>query len=649
MSANEEGKGSAHSAKVSRHSGGSIAANPSQLGAPQEQGTAGSGHGIGSQHAADPANAGSANAIGSQANAGPADAVGSQHAGSQQGVDGQPGSANPSQPGTAQPSQHSPKLSIQSANIFTASGDAPINDAEIDPYNTGDKDFVNAKAYLLETSSLTGLSLYDHLAKVLTKILDERPVNAADIIEDVSHEVKQTGFMSSVDTVLDKVDRTTEQALAEIQLSLFAKGDGSEMDAEMDEEVETPLPNIMEQSFFFEQAGVGLSREEMVRIWLAMKTLVEKEPIEHCRFWGKILGVEQNYIVAEVEFREGEGEEEEEEAEEAVEEAVPEDEEDEEEGDDDTPPKPVYKAPAMVPKEEPRTGCNRKTYFVCNEPGKPWSKLPNVTPQQISTARKIKKFFTGRLDAPVSCYPPFPGTELNYLRAQIARISAGTHISPVGFYQFDEEGEEEEEGIGRENFVINTEFEEIPVRDLIDTSLGNWVHHVQYILPQGRCRWWNPMEKNEDEALEEEEEGEGEEPDEPEPETGPPLLTPLSEDVEVAGMPPWTVRLSSKLVPQFAVAVVDSNLWPGAHAFATGKTFENIYIGWGHKYTTDNYSPPAPPAVQEEFPSGPEISEVDDPTAEQEAELRAAREAEEEEEEEEDDEDVGDDDDDDDA
>lgn len=45
-------------------------------------------------------------------------------------------------------------------------------------------------------------------------------------------------------------------------------------------------------------------------------------------------------------------------------------------------------------------------------------------------------------------YPPFPGNEANYLRAQIARISAGTHISPLGFYQFDEEEEEEEEGGG---------------------------------------------------------------------------------------------------------------------------------------------------------------------------------------------------------
>ena len=41
--------------------------------------------------------------------------------------------------------------------------------------------------------------------------------------------------------------------------------------------------------------------------------------------------------------------------------------------------------------------------------------------------------------AQVVSYPPFHGNEANYLLAQIARITAGTNVSPVGFYQFDEE------------------------------------------------------------------------------------------------------------------------------------------------------------------------------------------------------------------
>lgn len=50
--------------------------------------------------------------------------------------------------------------------------------------------------------------------------------------------------------------------------------------------------------------------------------------------------------------------------------------------------------------------------------------------------------------------------------------------------------------------------------------------------------------------------------------------------------------------------------------------FDNIYIGWGHKYLAENYNPVIHLAVQEEFPTGPEVCEVDDPTPDQEAQLK---------------------------
>lgn len=61
---------------------------------------------------------------------------------------------------------------------------------------------------------------------------------------------------------------------------------------------------------------------------------------------------------------------------------------------------------------------------------------------------------------------------------------------------------------------------------------NNWFHQYIHLFDQqGRCTWFNPSQKREEEELEEEEdEEEKEEPDEPEPEQGPPLLTPLSED-----------------------------------------------------------------------------------------------------------------------
>lgn len=81
----------------------------------------------------------------------------------------------------------------------------------------------------------------------------------------------------------------------------------------------------------------------------------------------------------------------------------------------------------------------------------------------------------------------------------------------------------------REKFVVNEEFEEKPRSDLLDPSLAGWVHHAQFILPQGRCRWLNPLPAKEADE-EDEEDAEAEPVHQAEPETGPPLLQPLQND-----------------------------------------------------------------------------------------------------------------------
>ena len=153
------------------------------------------------------------------------------------------------------------------------------------------------------------------------------------------------------------------------------------------------------------------------------------------------------------------------------------------------------------------------------------------------------------------------------------------------------------------------------------------VHHFQYILPQGRTKWWNPGEnaEKEEEETEEEEEMKAE-TEEIEPEQGPPLLTPIGGDAEILSTKAWTAKISSPLIPQYACAFVRSNLWPGAYAFARGTTSENIYVGFGHKYTTSDYGPELPPVPANECSDGPEIGEAEDPSPEEEAKARAAEE-----------------------
>ncbi|XP_045906037.1 radial spoke head protein 6 homolog A [Micropterus dolomieu] len=457
---------------------------------------------------------------------------------------------------------------------------------------------------------------YDHLTQLLIKVMDERPQNVVDVIEDMSHDVKQGLFENKQSTLRVLPQATAAELLAERQRLLFSRQEETEQEEEL---VETPLPNVSEIGFYLEQAGVGLGREEMQRVFLALKQLVESQSLLRCRLWGKVLGTESNYVVAEAEYREGE-EEEEQSTEEAAEEE--EREADTQENEMDPLPQLTYQPLPVVPKEPIGTGANKYIYYVCKEPGLPWVKLPSVTPAQITVARQIHKFFTGRLDAPVVSYPPFPGNEANYLRAQIARISAGTQVSPQGFFQAGEEEGDEEDEAPRDSYEVNHDFEGIPVAEMSEST---WVHHVQHILPQGRCTWVNlAVKPGEDSNEEGEAEDKEEEPDEPEPEVGPPLLTPLSQDAEIFNTPPWSSKMSSTLTSQHAVAVLRSNLWPGAYAYACGKKFENIYVGWGLKYTGEGYSPPVLPLPQKEYPSGPEITEALDPSLEEEQAVKEA-------------------------
>ena len=184
---------------------------------------------------------------------------------------------------------------------------------------------------------------------------------------------------------------------------------------------------------------------------------MDKGHFEKLRFWGKIFGTQKNYYVAEAEQNAEEEADDDEGNEEATEaEDAKEDDDEEGEGEEDPLPKSTYKPPPTVPKEERGTGVNKYTYYVCNyrkltlivrpwkcshpsfPAGAPWVKLPIALPAHIAQARQIKFFFTGDLNKPIHAFPAYPGTEKNYLRAQIARISATTHVSPAGKFKFSD-------------------------------------------------------------------------------------------------------------------------------------------------------------------------------------------------------------------
>ncbi|XP_045200291.2 radial spoke head protein 6 homolog A-like [Mercenaria mercenaria] len=520
------------------------------------------------------------------------------------------------------------------------------DDGSLPSMTPEDRECLHAKMFLMKQRQHDMPSLYDHLSSLIATLLDGETNLGLSQLEEISETIKRERIEVPSAPLRDDPGKSHTENLAKAQWNLFKKMPQvgqNDIDNHFEEsDGFIGVPDIVRHAAFFEMAGIGLPREEIIRMSLALTELMMDYPfIKSIRFWGKILGISRNYYIAETEF----GEEEYEDDTSVTKEAehdndeLPSELREEESSlfDDMMLPddlKPMYKPPPKIPCEPAGSGLNKKVYFVTSEPGLPWVRLPHVTPAQIQVARKIRKFFTGNLDAQVVSYPPFPGIERNYLRAQIARISASTQISPLGYFRFDDETEEEEAaeetGEARGDIIIDTEFEGMSIKDLADGSLQAWVHHSPAILPQGRAMWWNPVqpkeEFNEDEEDQEDEDEERNEPDEPEPEVGPPLLTPLAEDDSVGNSPAWIACTSSKFIPEYAIALLQSNVWVGAMAFAAdkGKFFENLYIGWGQKNLEDVFEPALPEIPLVEFPSGPEITEADDPTPEEEAAVRAA-------------------------
>ncbi|KAL8619220.1 hypothetical protein ACOMHN_050002 [Nucella lapillus] len=505
------------------------------------------------------------------------------------------------------------------------------------PLSVGEQNVLNAKLTIMACPHPDRASLYDHLSTMMTTVLEKMPENPADDLETMSALFKTSRMRTDL-SFKEIPDRGRNAGQARAEWNLFktiarpspnAEPESRLFPDQKDDEF-ICLPNTMRQAHLLSFAGAGLPSDYYVRVTLALRELARAWPFISLRLWGVVHGLHGDYTVAEGELREGDYDTD-----------VTDDDDDEEEDvidNDDIKEdvfdamsediKPVYKAPRKIPCEHAGVGLNRKVYFVCSQPGLPWIRLPHVTPAQVSVARQIRKYFTGDLDHKMTTFPPFPGNERNYLRAQIARISAATHVSPIGVFKFEEEGEEEEEAEGaRDTVVVDLDFEGLNMKEMSDPNLMSWVHHSAYILPQGRTAWYNPVQRSEGEEVNEKEEEEREEADEPEPEAGPPLLAPLAEDTgPTVEMPGWVTRASTKLVPEYAVASVHSLNWPGALAVATdkGRFFENLYVGWGQKACGDNFEPALPEAPMDEFPTGPEVIEAEDPSPETEAAIRAA-------------------------
>ena len=130
----------------------------------------------------------------------------------------------------------------------------------------------------------------------------------------------------------------------------------------------------------------------------SLKNLVKATGATNVRFWGKVLGTEKDYYIAEGTY----------------------------DGNLDE----VEERPADF--EARGTGVNKFAYWACNTPLEDWKQLPDLWTKDINAARLNKVSFTGDLERSIITNPFFFGKEKHFLRAQISRISHTTTIIPKG-------------------------------------------------------------------------------------------------------------------------------------------------------------------------------------------------------------------------
>eukprot|EP00755_Sulcionema_specki_P021761 Sspe_Gene.1402::Locus_467_Transcript_1_1_Confidence_1.000_Length_1842::g.1402::m.1402/K19756/RSPH4A; radial spoke head protein 4A len=534
--------------------------------------------------------------------------------------------------------------------------------------------FDTAKAGLMVTDA-QGYSVYDHIYGLVTRVLEENPGNVVKNVDRLPHlscHVKGHRFEAKRAEVGHKIvlpgARDIEQA--RVSKRLFHRPP-----PEVKTEILQPTPYttvttttvipvqappcrpLSMDSRYHRMCGVGMHSREYFLLEQAITQLTLERKLQDVRFFGKIFGTQKNYyVVVSRRWFEDPGHK-------LFAEKYA------------MPKQPRKHTEVPMQKEPPGIGANRVTFWVCTQIGGEWQPLPDVTPQLITASRKIKKYFTGDLDAELTCYPIFPGSEREYLRAQLARLYAATQIAPEGEVEvFEGEDEEEEEGEeegGAQPKELKwrplvTDAKPVPLEEGIESlaSREKWVHTQLHIYKTGRATMLPEkpeVEGEEPPPEEEEEEGEPEKEEEKKD-----LLQPLASDgkfavIRIPQEPkdeegegegegeeegegkeeededeekeepaeeegegdeedptklvihPWITSVTNNFFKKHGVVVVKSIRWPGAVAWAASNQVSGcVYFGNGLKSTDSAFAPAPAPPVQTE---PQDFKEMDDPSS----------------------------------
>jgi radial spoke head protein 4A len=193
------------------------------------------------------------------------------------------------------------------------------------------RDLLNAKLFMQQSSSESGDSLFDHLSRVIARVIDERPSNVVDCFELFSGRVRSEKFRTSENQAMlvDENRNEPERMAIAQRLLLIAKSQQQQQPdsdvnknelesiAASDEEAEAAssdksvgdvnysgsksnVRDLCELQFYWNLLGIGFPREEVFSLSCAMRKLkTDAAGLASCRFWGKIFGRSSDYYIVE--------------------------------------------------------------------------------------------------------------------------------------------------------------------------------------------------------------------------------------------------------------------------------------------------------------------------------------------------------------
>lgn len=367
-------------------------------------------------------------------------------------------------------------------------------------------------------------NLYEHITEVLTRVIQESPDDPVDVFEELSAAVKADRFVPS-DAEGKLADQGAASSSTVVASREFAEG-VSRLIGSADEPLTASdgvAQDVLDESAVWAWAGVSFTKDEVYALFLSMTRHSSETGAQGLRFWGKVLGIKADYYVLEgVDPEAGESDE-----------------------------------------------ANALTYWVSTNIYSEWTRLPNFNGSHVTTARAIRRFFTGDLEAEVSSYPPFEGSEKHHLRTVIALINADCALSPKGVWENDEE-------TGSKKKVEDAP--ETSVDDL--SSIAGWERVAMPFNGEGVIA---------PQLVE----------DEPNADRVPMVRAIETEKEFSCRVLPGLAKSNDK-----ALAMIRSNVWSGAVSigFRSGRSV-SIYCGHGLKTAETMYTPPPPPVLQSECES----------------------------------------------